>query len=225
MAKGNRKAFEDYVIGFMKKVTKSGHNAVIYRRLFDRLNDKEMEEFVQQLEAGMSLSIWAGNHGKDMVVFENIKKLALEIGLELEQQLIIVDEDTGIRSLTHYKAIVGTAEVRKQRQMLVKKFSAAKDDHSIDDLTGQVMGDSRASGMSQAEVTVLRNLGLNTLANELYNVKAGDAEALKVYKNDLITSGKTTTNGSLKRGTGVKVLRTANRLLRGRHIDNNLDER
>lgn len=225
MAKGNRKAFEEYVLSFMKKVTKNGGNAVIYRRLFDKMNDAQMEDFVKQLEGGMSLSIWAGENNDDKIVFENIRKLAKEIGLELEQQLIIVDEDTGVRSLTPYTAIVGTAEVRKQRQMLVKKFGAAKDDHSIDDLTGQVMGDSRATGVSQAEITVLRNLGLTTMANELYNVKGGDQEALKAYKNDLITSGKTTTNGSLKRGSIVKVLKTAARLMRGRHIDNNMDKK
>lgn len=226
MAKGNRKAFEDFVISFMKRVTKGGGNAVIYRRLFDRLNDKQFEEFVQELENGRSLAIWASNlDKKESIVWNDILKLSKELGIELEQQLIITDEDTGIASVTPHKVVVGTVEVRRQREMLVKKFSGAKDDHLIDDLTGQVTGDSRASGISQPEITILRALGLTKAASELYSVKGGDPEALKAYKNDLITEGKTTADSALRKGGVAKVLKTAHYLLRGRHLDNNLDKK
>ena len=222
----HRKAFEDYVLTFMGKVTVGGGNRVIYERLFKGMTDQQMEEFVKALEAGSPLSIWASNYDvKEMIVYENILKLAKEYGVEIEQQLIVFDEDTNIKSLTPYKAIVGTAEIRKQRQMLVKKFSGAKNDHSIDDLTGQVMGDSRATGISQPEITVLRNLGLSIMANELYNVKGGDTQALRAYKNDLLTTGKTSTNASLKKGEIAKVLKTAHFLMRGRMLDTNMDRR
>ena len=106
--------------------------------------------------------------------------------------------------------------------MWVKKFSAAKDDTMTDDLTGQVMGDSRATGMSLPEVMVLRYLNLPTVANEIYNVKGGDNKALKAFKNDIMTSGSADTNNALRNGDIVKVLRTAFRFFRGRHIDSNL---
>jgi hypothetical protein len=109
--------------------------------------------------------------------------------------------------------------------MWVKKFSAAKDDTAIDDLTGQVMGDSRSTGISQPEITVLRNLGLTIMANELYNVKGGDQQALRAYKNDILTTGKTNTNSSLERGDIAKVLKTAYHWLRARGIDNNMNSR
>lgn len=225
MAK-NRKAFEDFTLTFMGKLTIGGGNRVIYDRLFKAMNDVQFEQFIATLEGGQPLCIWASNYDpREMIHYDNIIKLSKEYGVEIEQQLVVFDEDTGIKSLTAYKAIVGTAEIRKQRQMLVKKFSGAKNDHSIDDLTGQVMGDSRSTGISQPEITVLRNLGLQTMANELYNVKGGDNQALRAYKNDLLTTGKTTTNGSLKKGDIAKVLKTGHYLLRGRHIDNNMDKR
>lgn len=222
----NRKAFEEFVYSFMGKLTKGGGNRTIYERLFGGFSDKDMEAFVVKLEQGMPLCIWASSlDPKEMLDFENILKLAKEYKVELKQQLVIFDEDTGIKSMTEYEAIIGMAEFRKQRQMLVKKFGGAKNDHQVDDLTGQVMGDSRSTGLSQPEITVLRNLGLNILANELYNVKGGDLDALKAYKNDLLTTGKTNTNSSLRKGTIAKVLETAHRLLRGRHIDGNLNTR
>lgn len=210
----------------MAKLTKGGGNKVIYQRLFATMNDKQLEAFVVQLENGMPLSIWASSYNMaEKLDYPSLLQLCKEYGVNVSQRLIIYDEDTGIKSMTDYEAIIGTAEFRKQRQMLVKKFGAAKNDYEIDDLTGQVMGESRSTGISQPEITVLRNLGLTTMANELYNVKGGDLDALKAYKNDLITSGKTTTNGSLQKGNIAKVLETAHYIFRGRHLDNNFNRR
>jgi ketol-acid reductoisomerase len=49
----------------------------------------------------------------------------------------------------------------------------------------------------------------------------GWAEA-KAFKNDIMTSGSADTNNALRNGDIVKVLRTAYRIFRGRHIDSNL---
>ena len=190
------------------------------------MNDDQMEVFVVKLEAGLPFSLWFSNFDpQEMMDYENIRKMCSEYGLELEQQLVMYDEDTKIMSVTPHKAMVGSAEYRKQRQMWVKKFSAATDDYSVDDLTGQVMGDSRSTGISMPEITVLRNLGLYVMANELYNVKGGDVDALKAYKNDLLTTGKTNTNSALKRGTIAKSLSTSYYLLRGRHLNSNFNSR
>lgn len=222
----NRKGFEDFILTFMGKVTKGGGNRIIYERLFKAMNDKQFEAFMVKLEEIEVLAIWGSNNDpNEMIDWENLKKLAKEYGVSLEQKLVIYDEETGIKSMTPYTAIVGTDVLRKQRQMWVKKFSAAKDDTKIDDLTGQVMGDSRSTGISQPEITVLRNLGLTTMANELYNVKGGDQQALRAYKNDILTTGKTNTNSSLARGDIAKVLKTAHFLLRARGIDNNMNSR
>jgi len=226
MAKSNRKAAETYVLDYMGEVTKGGGNRLIYSSLFEAMNDAQFDEFVDKVEKQGSLAIWASNYDpNEMINYENLLRLSKKYGVNVEQQLVIYDADTGAKGLTSYKAIVGMAEFRKQRQMLVKKFSAAKDDTNIDDMTGQVMGVSRSTGISMPEITVLRNLGLTIMANELYNVKGGDLEAYKAFKNDLLTTGKTTTNSALRRGTIPKVLRTAHYLMRARGIDNNLDKR
>ena len=223
---GNRKKFEEFIYTFMARLTEGGGNKIIYQRLFGGMDDKALDHFVVELENGMPLCIWASSYDKkEKLVYENLLEVCKDYGIAVTQRLIIYDEDTGIKSMTDYEAIVGTAEFRKQRQMLVKKFGAAKNDHEIDDLTGQVMGESRSTGISQPEITVLRNLGLTIMANELYNVKGGDLEALKAYKNDLVTTGKTTTNGSLRKGNIAKVLETAHYVFRARHLDNNFNKR
>lgn len=223
---GNRAAFESYVLDFMGEVTAGGGNRVIYERLFKQLNDKQIEEMVVRIEQGSPLSIWVSNwNRKEMIDYQRILKLAKKYGVKIEQQLIIHDADTGIKSMTPHTAITGIVRLRKQRQMQVTKFGAAANDYNIDDLTGQVMGDSRSTGISQPEIAVLRNLGLDIMANELYNVKGGDLDALKAYKNDLLTTGRTNTNASLRKGTIAKVLSTVHYLFRARHINTNFNLR
>lgn len=223
---GNRKAFEASVLKFMGRATKGGHNRKVYADLFKEMSDEELDALVVSLEQGAALPIYTSNWDpNEMLSFREVQALAKDYGVALETQLIITDQDTGLEFITPETYFVGVTEIRKQRQMLVKKFGAAKDDLKVDDLTGQVTGDSRATGISSPEVQVLKTMGLTITPKELYDVRGGDLGALDVYRKELMETGRTTTRESLKRGSGVKSLQVAHFLLRGRHIDNNLQER
>lgn len=226
MAKGNRKAAEKFWLDLMRDITKGGYNATVYEALFKQMNDKQFEEFIIQIEAGKQLSIWVDNQNPDEYpVYDSIIKLCDKLGLAIEQHLVFYDQDTGLEYETPETFVVGTAETRKQRQMWVKKFGAAKDDTKIDDLTGQVFGDSRGTGISIPEVRVLKTLGLDLMARELYDVKGGDLGALDEYRRSIQETGQATVKGSLKQGTGVRSLMTAGKLMAGRHLENNIGER
>lgn len=226
MKKGNRAGFEKYWLDLMKEITPGGYNYRVYKQLFEAMNDNQFEEFVVKLEAGGQLSIWVDNQNpKESVVFDNIVASCAKRGLVLEQHLVFYDQDTGLRYETPETFLVGTAETRKQRQMWVKKFGAAKDDTKIDDLTGQVFGDSRGTGISIPEVRVLKTLGLDLMARELYDVKGGDLGALDEYRRSIQETGHGSVRESLRRGTGVRSLMTASMLMMGRHLKNNVGER
>lgn len=222
MSNKNRKAAETFLLTFMGKLTKGGYNRTVYENLFKRLDDKQFEAFVNTVAEGNPLSIWISNFDPtEALDWSNLIQLCGEYGYDPEQHLVVYDVDTGVRTLTPVKYVAGNAEVRKQRQHLFKKFGGAKDDSQVDDLTGQVISTSRSAGLSAPEVGVLMELGLVVTTHELYNVKGGDVDALKAYKNDLISTGKTTAIGSLRQGSGVKSLRTLQSIFRGRMLDNN----
>lgn len=223
---GNRAAATDYLLGFMKEITRSGRNFEIYSKLLKEMTNEQFEQFVVRLEQGAELTLFAGNvKKKDRLDYDHMVKLAKKYKLNIMQQLIIYDEDAKMTYRTPEEYIVGTAEIRKQRQMQIKKFGAGKDDTQIDDLTGQVFGDSRGTGISVPEIRVLENIGLPNVAMELYDVKGGDLGALDAYRNSLQETGTASLRESLNKGTKVKSLQTAQSLLTGRHIKNNVGER
>lgn len=226
----SRKAAEEFLLTFMGEITKGKANQRIYAELFKNMNDQQFFEFVDRIEKGLenkqSVPIWASNTDKNEDInFDNIIKLAKKYGVVLETQLIITDEATGIEFITPKTSYVGITEFRKQRQMLQKKFGAGKDDNTIDDLTGQVVGESKGGGISNPENQILKTLGLIVTGQELNDVRGGDLKALDAYKNELITTGSASVYQSLRKGGGVKSMKTLHYLLRQRFIDNNLNTR
>lgn len=222
----NRKEIERDILDIAKKFTVGGGNHKIYSELFGRLDDAQFKEFWNTICESKFIPMFVDNFDqKEGISYDHIVKLALEYDIPLEQQLVLTDPDTGLQFTTPDTALVGIAEARKQRQLQAKKFGASKHDYETEDLTGQPTGSSKAGGISNPEIQVLLSLGLPTLAKELADVRGGDSGAYRAYKNDILSSGRATTESALARGTGVKSLQTAHYLLMGQHIDNNLNAR
>ena len=214
-----RKEIEKGILDFVKEVTPGGGNHRIYTSIFKRLDDKQFETFWNQIVERCYIPIFLDNFDpKEMVDYAKLKELSEKWDIPLEQQVSFMDPDTGIRHLTPQKAMVGIVEIAKQRQIIVKKMGVAKHDFDVEDLTGQPVGDSKGAGVSNPENNIFVALGLTTMAKELASVKGGDLDAYRQYKSDLVSSGTTTTKGSLEAGSGVKSLQTADWLLKGRHL-------
>lgn len=222
----NRKEIEGDILALAKIFTPGGGNHKLYTELFGRLNDDQFKQFWNQVCDTGFIPMFVDNFDmKETIDYDHMVKVAIQHDIPLEQQLIITDPDTGLEHTTPETYLTGIAEVRKQRQLQAKKFGASKHDYEVEDLTGQPTGDSRAGGISNPEIQVLLTLKLPTLAKELGGVRGGDSGAYRAYKNDILTSGRTSTESALQRGTGVKSLQTAHYLLRGQHLDNNLASR
>lgn len=221
----NRKEIEKEILWFAKQFTLGGGNHQVYTNLFANMSDEHFKQFWNSICDEGFIPMYVDNYDpKEVVDYDNIVRLAKELDIPLEQPVIITDPDSGLKHTTPETGIVGMAEVRKQRQILAKKFGASKHDYSKEDLTGQPTGDSKAGGISNPELQVLLSLNLPKVAKELADVRGGDSGAYNAYKNDILTTGTTTVQSALQRGSGVKSLQTAHFLLRARLLDNNLWE-
>lgn len=222
----NRKEIETDILALAKDFTLGKGNFDLYTELFGRINDAQFKELWNSIVESGFIPMFVDNFDmKETINYDHMVKVAAKFDIPLEQQLVITDPDTGLEHTTPETGLVGMAEIRKQRQLQTKKFGAAKHDHETEDLTGQPTGASKAGGISNPEIQVLLSLGLPTLAKELADVRGGDAGAYRAYKSDILTSGQTTTNSALQRGTGVKSLQTAHYFLRAQHLDNNLADK
>lgn len=226
MEQNKRNLIEKSILEFVKEITPGGGNHHIYKSLFKEMNDNQFDTFWEQIKKRGYIPIFLDNFNQEeMVDYNKLKSLSERWNIPLEQQVNFIDPDTGIIHTTPRPAMVGIVEVSKQRQIVVKKINIAKHDFDVDDLTGQPVGDSKGAGISNPENNILIALGLTTMAKELTAVKGGDINAYRQYKSDLVSSGTTTVQASLKAGNGAKSLRTAYWLLRGRHLDNNIINR
>lgn len=219
----HRKEIEHDILFLASKFTPGGEGHRIYTDLFNAMSDEQFKVFWNSVVDNNFIPMFVDNYeNSEAINYDHMCSLAKSLDIPLEQQLVIIDPDSGLEFVTPETAIVGYAESRKQRQLLAKKFGASKHDHEIEDLTGQPTGDSKAGGISNPEIQVLLSLGLKTMAKELADVRGGDTGAYRAYKADLLQTGTTTTQAALTRGTGVKSLKTAHFLLRAQLLDNNL---
>lgn len=221
-----RKAIEEDLLKLAGEMTPGGGNRKIYENLFKAMNDNQFTLFWNQIKERGYLPIYVDQQNpKEDIVFDYIVKLAKENNVPLEQNVVYVDPENQLTITTPETAIVGIAEVRKQRQLITKKISISKNDYEAEDLTGQPTGESKAGGISNPEIGIVVALGLPNMAMELADVRGGDKDAFRQYKTDIITTGTSSVKSALKNGSGVKSLSTAHYLLRGQHLDNNLNER
>lgn len=226
MALGNRKEAEDYFIKNISIITKDRRNAKLYKEIFSKLTDEQFHEMMMKIKEGRNLPAYSVNGlEENMVDYQTIKEYAKKNNIVLEQQLVMTDQDTGLEHITPETYITGIAEVRKQREMLIKNFKYAKNDLTTEDLTGQVIGDSKGSSLSKMEVGMLNASGHTLMAQELYNVKGGSEDGLDMYRKELMETGTANTNTILNRSSVVKSLKTVHFLYRARGIDNNFDEK
>lgn len=226
MDKAKRKLIEDGILKFAKEITPGGGNHRIYSNIFNTVDDNQFKDIWDSIVKHGYIPVFMDNFNtKEMLDYDHAIALGKKWDIPLEQPVTFVDPDTGIEHTTPDTTVVGISETTKQRQIIVKKIGAAKNDFDVDDLTGQPIGDSKGAGISNPEIHMLLFLKLPNMAKELAAVKGGDAGAYREYKNELTTTGSTTVRNALKQGDGAKSLRTADWLLAGRHLISTISER
>lgn len=219
-----RKKVQDHILKHVSVIDPSGFNSQRYKKLFDSLNDKDFDLFMQHLrDKKMSLPLFVPNM-QVVMKMENIIKCAKMLGLELFERLRITDSVTGKTYLTPHKYMIVRLPVRRARQFLLHKLSVPDGDKRIDTFTGQVVKPDRASAMSQVETQLLYARGLKKTLVELIKVRGGDINAYMGMKQQLEETGQGSLN-NLETGTMARSTKILSVLLMSMHIDNNFADR
>ena len=185
-----KKKILDFICKLCDTMEPSGLNSKRYRRIIGQMNDKEFDQFMNYMKEGKwQLHLVAPN----MIVNlqnEDLLKACDLIGLDLFQRVWMYDRATGRKYLTDNKYMFVKLPIRRQQQFLDEKISVPDNDRTIDGLTGQVTGDSRACSITNPEIQILAARGLDKTMQELVNVRGGNIHGYSEFRRMLEENGE-----------------------------------
>lgn len=198
------------------------------------MSDKELDQFIQALENGVQdmpdpnkpstlITLIVPNLDKNnRLSVERNLALAKKMGYDFFEQLWLTNSVTGKVSLTNRKYLSLLLPIRRQAQTLDAKMGMPDNDQKVDDLTGQVTGDSKESSISYPEIQMLDAQGLEKTILELVRPRGGDEDAWRLMKSELINTGEFSQAMLDTLDSRAKVNKSFSHILNGMHIRNNV---
>ena len=175
MAK-DRKAAEKFLIDSIEEMLPGGGNKEYYKDLFSKMSDEEFDKLMKDYETGEDRPvIYAPNFTENKLNVQRNLELAEKHGHNFFEKIWIHSPNADEAPyLSNNAYMVLELPVRRQAQLLTKKISVPEHNRSIDQLTGQPSGDSKASKLSYPELQVMRSMGLDQSLRELIKFRGGD---------------------------------------------------
>lgn len=219
----NRKKATAECLQWINELVPGGEAVKDMETVLNGLSDAQFDELMQKLDSEEEiLSIAIPNLGKDRLEVERLLKVGKKLGHEFFEQVWLTDAKTGVTYLTPEKYLIVDLPLRRQQQLLTEKISIPENNRSIDELTGQVTGDSKGASLSLPEMQILRSQGLDRPILEMIKVRGGDERAQRAIHRQIIETGGASLDSVLGAGTRVKSTDTFGTLLKGMHLNNNL---
>lgn len=226
MAKTNRQAAEKFILDFIEDLMPGSDNTAVYKERFKAMSNQDFEDFMLAIRTGKAtLSVVSPN-------FDKKNALSVERNLDLgkkwfnhsffEKLVIHPDDPNGNAYLTNVPYMVVELPLRRQAQLLVKKISVPEHSRSVDLLTGQAAGGSRAAKITYPEVQVMRSMGLDMSLTELMKFRGGDIKGFNALNQLISRDGGTSMQAALPYASGVESTRTLGTYLKGMHISHTL---
>ncbi len=224
MSAKRREAFIKQFISDTEAILPGSQNSELVDKYLRGLNDEQFEALVVAIENDETVIPLYNPVLKNpkLTVSRNLE-VAKAWGVELFQQCYLTDPTVpGVTLLTPKRYPILYLPIRRQAQTIAKKMSVPMSNQSVDDLTGQVTGDSKGSALTFPELQALNAQGLTNSITEFMAVRGGNTEAYTRMEQAIIGMGSTTLTDSLQDGTRPRATETLRTLLRSAHIENNL---
>lgn len=222
-----RIAFEESFLADLKTILPKHQMTEIYHNFFASKSDAAFIEMVKQIDSGdLILPLIIPNFiENDLSTARNLK-IGTEWGYEFRQHLTLTDPtDPSVTIVTPEKYLVTLQMVRRQSQTLESKRSIPENVDNIDDLSGQVTGESKGSSLTKPELHVLDYHQLENSIVELIKARGGDAEAWRKMQRSILTTGHVNLEDVVDGDSRTKATEVAEAWLKAAHIGNNFTGR
>lgn len=224
---GNRAAAEAVILKRIEQMCPGGPTTQIYRDLFAAMDDTAFAAFMHKLKTKqIGLVLIAPNLAKDKasrMSVENALALGEEMGHQFYKRILINPGDGRTPAfLTNKAYLVLRLPYRRQAQLLEKKARIPKHNRSIDEMTGQVTGDSKGSKLSSPEIQVLAALNLPNMITEQIKYRGGDVKGYDAMANMIDKTGAVSMDAISHLAGGVESTKTFSTYLTAMHLSNSL---
>lgn len=205
MAK-NRAAVEKWVYRVLNELDPSGTNTALYRNnIFGKMSDKDFDQYIQDLKSKKRHSvIYAPNHGKVRLDHERNYALAEKLGFSFFERVWIEGKPNQPAYLTPVKYLILPTRIRRQAQLVMKGASVPKNMRTINVLTGQPTGESKAAKISLPELQLCAASGMVKSMEELMSTRGGDVRAGAALQAMLVRHGSASLNSVKPFSSGVE---------------------
>ena len=218
-----RKKAEATIINIIDKLVPGGENKQLYLDLFKSLNDRGFNSFMERLrDKKTTLSVIVPNDSKIKLDIKRSLKLGEELGVKFFQKLTFGDTQYLKEHTSTVEYLVMDLPFKRQSQTLAKGVAVAKDNKSINMLTGQVTGKSAASKLTLPEIQLLVSMGLNDSVEEIMKYRGGDVGGNAALNASLIKYGKADQETLKMFSTGVESTKTLKSFLNAMHLKSTL---
>lgn len=225
MAKNRAKA-QAVILQIINKLDPSGDNGKLKEQEFAAMSDEQFDLWIEAIRSGKdTIAMVCPNLKSNRAMStRNNLKVGAELGIEFFQRVWMVNPVTGDEYLTPKKYLICHPPVRRQIQTRENKMAVPKDNSKIDELTGQVTGDSGKSSISSPEMLVLVAAGLVRTTEEFMKMRGGDEVALRYSDQQIINTGGVSLDQVGRIPSKARATTTLSTFLRGMHFDTNYDQ-
>lgn len=229
---GNRAAATEFILKYIGKLNPADkENVELIKSQLESMSDEAFESYMtllrkpkegETVQGRQTLNYYAPNLSKNKLSIERNLKIAEELGHDFFEQLWITDPQTNETYLTPNKHLVMDLPVRRQAQIHEKKASIPMHSKSMDELSGQVTGESKGSKLSFPELQAQVSQELDMTILEEIKIRGGDQKAYQEFEKRILETGSCSQADLLSMGTRAKSTDTTSALLKGMHLGNNL---
>lgn len=185
-----RKAFEESWLKDIRKILPGKDNYNFYKKLFDEMSDEKFQTLIDQARDVGYLPLFQHNLKSTRPKIDSLIDLCQSWGERVYHHLELTDFNSpDLTFTTPEKYLVMWGTVRRQIQTLENKISIPDDNDSIDQLSGQVVGASKGSSMSNTEIGILNSKDLVSTIFEYVNPRGGNNEAYDLMEQEIIDKG------------------------------------
>lgn len=219
----SRKTAEEFILKWLKAIAPGSDTPNHYKQYFEKMSDKEFDEFIQRLENESEfLVLTVPNFSETGLSIENNFKIAKLLNHNFFQRLWIGEQGDSPAYLTPVKYMIVDLPIRRASQLLIKKISVAEHSKTIDALTGQPTGDSAAAKISKPELEVLAAMGCDNSIVELIKYRGGDLKGHTALNAMINRYGQANLKTLSNFSSGVESTRTLKTFLTSAHLKNNI---